>query len=54
MVPPEWMIEELERMRRQREEDARPRLYVELPVAPDREPARDRDEAPRGPIVIEL
>jgi hypothetical protein len=54
MIPPTWMIEELERRRREREERERRqiRIEVELPEDGDRgrEPARRRGES----IVIEL
>jgi hypothetical protein len=51
---PTWMIEELERMRRERiVEESRPRLELEIPTERDRsrEPA---PPAPREPIVIEF
>ena len=54
MIPPTWMIEELERRRREQRdrERAEIRIEVELPVAPERrrDPACRRGE----PIVIEL
>jgi hypothetical protein len=53
MVPHSWMIEELERMRREREEQERPCLHVELPALSERQRAPEREDAPRGPIVIE-
>ena len=53
MVLHSWMIEELERMRREREEQERPRLYVELPALSEHQRAPEREDAPRGPIVIE-
>jgi hypothetical protein len=52
MIPP-WMIEELERLRRERDDERRdrPQLWIELPVR--REPERPRP-APPTVIVIEL
>lgn len=54
MVPPNWMIEELERLRREREDLQRPQLRIEppepLPTRREREPAG----RPREPIVIDL
>ncbi len=52
-VIPSWMIEEIERLRREREERERPQPGIELPLHPDDVPA------PRGPqrsepIVIEF
>jgi hypothetical protein len=53
---PSWMIDELERRRREREEQGRQQLWIELPMNDDRErsprtpPSRQRGE----PIVIEL
>jgi hypothetical protein len=54
MVPPTWMIEELERLRREREEQERPRLHIELPLAPEGAHQIERQEAPRGVIVIDF
>jgi hypothetical protein len=57
MTPtPPWMIEELERMRREREVDDRPVLHIidERPLPPR---TRDGGEPPpehREPIVIEF
>ena len=50
---PTWMIEELERLRREREHRERPQLplELELPVVADQEPPRP---TPREPIVIEF
>ena len=54
MIPTDWMIEELERMRKERErqERRRPQLHIEIgpPAREEREPPRPRAE----PIVIEL
>lgn len=53
MIPPPWIIEELERLRRERERDERPR-------PPPERPARREDDAPpphidpAAPIVIEF
>lgn len=54
MVPPDWMIEKLERLRREREDLQRPQLWIELPEPPP--PRREREPAdrPREPIVIDL
>ena len=56
MIPPTWMIEELERRRREREEQGRPQLWIDLPEPssrPNDRGERER-ETPREPIVIEL
>ena len=54
MIPPDWMIEELERLRKERErgERWRPQLHIEIepPGRAEREPARP----PREPIIIDL
>ena len=50
---PTWMIKELERLRRERDERERPQLQIEPPGPPTREPAPSRP-APCGRIVIEL
>jgi hypothetical protein len=49
---PAWMIEELERARREREDEERRQLRIELPVPTESAtpPAGER----REPIVIEL
>ena len=56
MMTPPWMVEELERRRREREYEERPALHVELPVEPPQR--RESDAEPHGPsrgvIVIEL
>jgi hypothetical protein len=55
MTTPPWMIEELERSRRERELPERPVLHVDVPDEPQRR--RDPDAhppAPRGVIIIEL
>jgi hypothetical protein len=54
MIPPTWMIEELERRRREREELERPQLWIDLPEPSSRPDDRREREAPREPIVIEL
>ncbi len=54
MVPPTWMIEELERMRREREEQERPSLHIELPLHRMPERAPEREERSSGVVVIEL
>ncbi len=54
MIPPTWMIEELERRRQEREEQDRPRLYIDVPSAPPPTPERSEQGRPREPIVIEL
>jgi hypothetical protein len=48
MVPP-WIIAELEKKRRERDE--RPRLEVEVTLPTRRAP---RPEAPKSPIVLEF
>lgn len=55
MIPPTWMIEELERQRREREELRRPQPWLEVPPEPmiRQRPEPERD-LPRGPVVIEL
>ncbi len=56
MIPPSWMIEELERSRREREERDRPQLWIEVPEPTSRRSDREERgrEAPREPIVIDL
>ncbi len=48
-----WIIAELEKNRRAREQvrEERPHLDVQIPPPAERE---RRDEAPKGPIVVEL
>jgi hypothetical protein len=53
MVPPGWMIEELEKQRQQRDERERARLWIDLPE-PLPVTEHPRPESPRGPFVIEL
>jgi hypothetical protein len=51
---PTWMIERLERARREREaEERRPQLQIELPVSAEIPPAPPRQPR-RTVIVIEL
>ncbi len=50
---PSWMIEDLERQRRERADRERPRVPLELPVRTEDEPP-PRHPEPFGPIVIEL
>jgi len=50
---PTWMIEDIERRRREREDRERPQLRIELPVRTENEPP-PRRPAPSGRIVIEL
>jgi hypothetical protein len=53
-IPPIWMIEELERRRREREEQDRPCAWLEIPL-PERLPVeRPEPSRPREPIVIDL
>jgi hypothetical protein len=53
-IPPTWMIEELERRRREREEQDRPCAWLEIPL-PERLPVeRPEPSRPREPIVIDL
>ena len=52
MVPP-WMIEDLERQRRERERRDWPELRIELPVRGHDEPSRRRP-TPSAPIVIDV
>lgn len=55
MLPP-WIIEELERARREREERQQPALRVDLPEDPPAHERPEAEERPRGGtvIVIEL
>jgi hypothetical protein len=55
MLPP-WMIEELERSRReQAEREERARLWIEIPASDRPEPtAPDRERVERGVAVIEV
>jgi hypothetical protein len=50
MLPP-WMIEEMERQRREREKREQPALRIDMP-----EPARGREPGPkaREAIVVDL
>jgi hypothetical protein len=54
MVTPPWMIEELERSRREREQDERPVLHVELPDEPPHRREPETRAPSRGVIVLEL
>ena len=54
MIPPTWMIEELERSRQEREELERPRLWIEVPSRAPEPRERPELERSREPIVIEL
>jgi hypothetical protein len=51
MLPP-WMIEKLERERRERQEQERPSLQIEI-QRPDERPATD-DGARPSPRVVEI
>lgn len=52
---PDWMIEEIERDRREREDGARPRLELEVPNDERRTPAaQDEGEAERGVVTIQI
>lgn len=52
---PDWMIEEIEKARREREERRRPALELEIPGADRRvPPARDEGEAERGVVTIQI
>jgi hypothetical protein len=51
---PPWMIDELERLRQEREELARPRLRIEVPLPEEPVTERPAQDRPREPIVIEL
>lgn len=58
MIPPTWMppwmIDELERLRQEREELERPQLWIEVPVSEPVTRERPEPDRPREPIVIEL
>ncbi len=49
-IPPPWVIEEIERLRRERAESERPRL--ELPLPPSLPAAPDEQHTSRTVIVI--
>jgi hypothetical protein len=50
---PTWMIEEIEKRRREREVEERPALHVELPISRDWQDRRPAEDAPeRGGTVI--
>lgn len=49
---PTWMIEEIERRRRERERRDRPQLPIERPMCPEYEPPPR--PAGREPIVMEF
>ena len=54
-IPEPWLIEELERLKeeaRRKEEESRPRVYIE-PPSPLPPPGEEERES-IGPIVIEL
>lgn len=54
MIAP-WIIEEIERREREREEQQRLPLYIDEPTyEPDEQPQPDGDEQPRGVVVIDL
>lgn len=54
MLPP-WMIERLERARREREADRRPALEIEIRPEPGGGPARERpEERPARVVVIQV
>lgn len=50
---PSWMIENIERQRRERTDREAPRPTIELPVRTEEEPPRRRRDS-SAPIVIEL
>jgi hypothetical protein len=55
MTPtPPWIIEELERMRREREAQDRPALRIEDHIPAPRAREEERVPATTGPIVIEF
>ena len=54
MIPPTWMIEELERRRQEREELERPQLWIEVPAPEPVDPRASGTRHSREPIVIEL
>ncbi len=53
MIPPTWMIEELKRLRRERAEQERLRIQIEVEL-PVRGVRPDPERRPAGPIVIDL
>ena len=54
MIPPTWMIEELERRRQEREELERPQLWIEVPAPEPVTRERPERDTSREPIVIDL
>jgi len=54
MIPPPWMIDELERQRREREARERPQLWIEIPEPMSVPRERPQRETAREPIVIEF
>jgi len=51
---PTWMIEELEKQRREREAEQRPGLHVDVPVHLPTPPHEDEVEPRSAVIVIEI
>lgn len=47
---PNWMIEELEKQRRERELDQRPGLHVDVPTWLP--PPQPKDEEPRPTVIV--
>ncbi|HEY7725073.1 MAG TPA: hypothetical protein VH880_07060 [Anaeromyxobacteraceae bacterium] len=51
-MPSPWIIEKLERARREREARERPALWRELPDVPARPPGREPRGEPRPTVVV--
>jgi len=49
---PTWMIEELEKQRREREREERPRLHIEAPAYQPARPAEDQGTQPGSTVVV--
>lgn len=49
---PTWMIEELEKQRRERERDERQRLHIEAPSYQPSQPADEGQPRPGSTVVV--
>lgn len=49
---PTWMIEELEKQRREREREERPRLHIESPAYRPAQPPEEQGPQPGSTVVV--
>lgn len=49
---PTWMIEELEKQRREREREERARLHIEVPAYQPAQPPEDQGPQPGSTVVV--